>query len=224
VSVEALSRCLRVQGLSSTDKLVLLGIANHDGDGGAWPTVATLAVYAGVHPRNVKRSLRRLERYGVLLTSVNGGGSGNLKPDERPNLYAIVWQRVRQVSAHRGGLGEWVLPDPADLADPDPDRGDASATPNPDRGDARATPRGDATATGGVTHAPPKPSYNRPVPTSENGLESADDPLADRRIGCQGDGCVRCDGTGWEIAHGHEGEARPPMVPCKGPTRREVAS
>ena len=51
MSVESISWALRVQELTPTDKLVLIGIANHDGDGGSWPSIATLAMYAASYTR-----------------------------------------------------------------------------------------------------------------------------------------------------------------------------
>lgn len=70
-----------------TTKLVLLGIANHEGDGGAWPSVATLARYAGgVNRRTVQRSIQELIDLGEISCIVNGGGHG----ENRPNLYKVT--------------------------------------------------------------------------------------------------------------------------------------
>lgn len=77
----------RAQG---TDKVVLLGIANHDGDGGAWPSITTLARYANVSESAVIRSLRRLEATGELTTHLNGGGTVATRNDRRPNRYEIT--------------------------------------------------------------------------------------------------------------------------------------
>jgi hypothetical protein len=73
-----------------TDKVVLLGIANHDGDGGAWPTLATLARYANVDVRNVRAALRRLESAGEIRTHLNDGGTRRTPGHERPNRYEIT--------------------------------------------------------------------------------------------------------------------------------------
>jgi Helix-turn-helix domain len=77
-----------------TDKVVLLGIANHDGDGGAWPSLATLARYANVDERTVRRSIASLVEAGELAVEYNAGGrEGQTRGDRRPNLYRVLVQR-----------------------------------------------------------------------------------------------------------------------------------
>lgn len=73
-----------------TDKLVLLGIANHDGDGGAWPKVETLARYANVSERQVQISVRKLVNDGELIVERNQGGTHRTRGNSRPNLYRVT--------------------------------------------------------------------------------------------------------------------------------------
>ena len=87
VSIEAMAIALHHSRARGTAKLVLIGIANHDGDGGAWPSVATLAKYAAVTPRNVQKALRELEALGEIRTHLQAGGNGRGPAYERPNLY-----------------------------------------------------------------------------------------------------------------------------------------
>lgn len=70
-------------------RLVLLGIANHDGDGGAWPSLATLSWYAGnLNRRTVQRALKELQDLGELgETRIMGGGTRDTPDWDRPNLY-----------------------------------------------------------------------------------------------------------------------------------------
>ena len=75
-----------------TDKLVLLGIANHDGDGGAWPSMATLAKYANVTVRNARVAVQRLVELGEVQRSVMSGGTHRTADHLRPNLYRILLQ------------------------------------------------------------------------------------------------------------------------------------
>jgi DNA-binding MarR family transcriptional regulator len=91
MSVESIAAALstNVDGLTPTGKLVLIGIANHDGDGGAWPSVATLAKYAGVSVRSVQRHLRNLEELGLVVTHKNKGGNADMPADRRPNRYTL---------------------------------------------------------------------------------------------------------------------------------------
>lgn len=74
---------------SGSDKLVLLGIANHDGDGGAWPSVGTLARYANLSDRAVRYSLKRLVESGELEVERQAGGNEDTRPDRRPNRYRV---------------------------------------------------------------------------------------------------------------------------------------
>jgi hypothetical protein len=73
-----------------TAKLVLVGIANHAGDGGAWPTVATLARYANVTERAVQLAIGKLVKLGELGVEYQTGGLGYLKDCERPNRYDVL--------------------------------------------------------------------------------------------------------------------------------------
>ena len=89
MSVEHLSLVLNHSQATGTAKLVLLGIANHAGDGGAWPSLRTLARYANVDPRNVRMALRRLEDMGELRVHLQAGGLEHLPDYRRPNRYEV---------------------------------------------------------------------------------------------------------------------------------------
>ena len=93
MSVESMSVALRLPGLPPAEKLLLVGIANHDGDGGAWPAIATLATYVGVTPRQVQKLLRKLEERGLLSIEVQAGGTTKTRSDQRPNLYHLHLER-----------------------------------------------------------------------------------------------------------------------------------
>lgn len=90
MSIESMAIALHHSQLAGTAKLVLLGIANHDGDGGAWPTVDTLGKYAGVNRRNVQKALERLVAVGEIRIMRNGGGDHNIADSHRPNLYKVT--------------------------------------------------------------------------------------------------------------------------------------
>ena len=72
-----------------TAKLVLLGIANHEGDGGAWPSVATLMRYAHADRRTVQRAISRLVELGELQVLRQKGGNDLTTSAMRPNLYRV---------------------------------------------------------------------------------------------------------------------------------------
>lgn len=82
MSIELMSTVLHHCSASATHKLVLLGIANHQGDGGAWPSIETLATYANVSRRTVTTALRDLEKRGDLICEPNMGRNGT-------NLYWV---------------------------------------------------------------------------------------------------------------------------------------
>ena len=106
MSVEAVGYVLRHFPQGGVAKLVMIGIANHAGDGGAWPSVATLAEYACVSDRTVQRALARLEGDGWIVRHPNAGGSHRTDPRHRPTLYELLWTRFPQ------GVTAGVTPGP----------------------------------------------------------------------------------------------------------------
>lgn len=138
-----------------TDKLVLIGIANHDGDGGAWPAIKTLAKYANVSERAVQRSIASLVQMGELEVLENRGGKPETRGDRRPNLYRIL--------IHNGVT---------------------HMSPRTDHGVTSATPRGDAHDAHGVTHTSPEPSLEPPMkknPPSPRERGAVDNPRSCKR-------------------------------------------
>jgi hypothetical protein len=90
MSIESMAICLHHSKASGSDKLVLLGIANHDGDGGSWPAIATLAKYANISERGVQKCLERLVGLGEVAKYENMGGNINTRLDRRPNRYVLL--------------------------------------------------------------------------------------------------------------------------------------
>ena len=90
MSVEAMAIALHHSKAKGAEKLVLLGIANHDGDSGAWPSIATLAKYAGCSPRRATELVTKLVKRGEITRAINAGGLAHLSSYERPNLYQFV--------------------------------------------------------------------------------------------------------------------------------------
>jgi hypothetical protein len=66
MSVEKMAAVLHHAPVRGTAKLLLVGIANHEGDGGAWPAMATLAQYANVSERNAIKMIRVLQEKGLV--------------------------------------------------------------------------------------------------------------------------------------------------------------
>jgi hypothetical protein len=72
-------------------KLVLIGIANHDGDGGAWPSQTTLAKYAGLKSvESVRKNVRKLVALGEVRVDERAGGLASTSPELRPHLYEFL--------------------------------------------------------------------------------------------------------------------------------------
>lgn len=90
MSVEHMAAVLHHSRAKGTAKLVLLGIANHEGDGGAYPSVATLAKYANVEPRNVQAALTKLLALGEVQVWRQAGGTRDFPDHRRPNRYAVL--------------------------------------------------------------------------------------------------------------------------------------
>lgn len=76
--------------LNGAQKLLLLGVANHDGDGGAYPSQLRLATYCGVSDlRNLRRLIDKCVASGELTVTDRGGGKVNTPEHNRTNLYTI---------------------------------------------------------------------------------------------------------------------------------------
>lgn len=96
MSIEAVSLVLNQSKATGRAKLVLLGIANHLGDQGAWPSIATLARYANASERSVKRDIQELIALGELHVELQ---AAPMKGQYKTNLYWIT------ISS---GVTDWV--------------------------------------------------------------------------------------------------------------------
>jgi len=90
MSIEAVAIALHHSQASGTAKLVLLGIANHDNDGGSFPKTATLAKYANVHPRRITEAVAKLAALGEIIVHAKEGGMKSLRDEIRPNVYEFT--------------------------------------------------------------------------------------------------------------------------------------
>jgi hypothetical protein len=143
VSIEAMAVVLHHSRARGTDKLILLGIANHSGDGGAWPTIETLARYANVEERSVQRGLNALVKLGELVVHPQSGGNSGTRPDRRPNRYDVI-VACPATCDHTMNHRHIPLPTaPADLwitgVTPASPRDNGVTPTSPGRGDAHVT-------------------------------------------------------------------------------------
>jgi hypothetical protein len=103
MSIEVMSLVLNHSKATGRAKLVLLGIANHQGDQGAWPSIATLARYANASERSVKRDIQDLVELGELLVQVN---AAPVDAQYKPNLY---WVTISGVTDSASGVTGQVI-------------------------------------------------------------------------------------------------------------------
>ena len=68
-------------------KLVLLAIADHQGEQGAWPSLATLAKMTGASERSVQRDISELEKLGELRVTRYASPT---KSRNKTNLYYVT--------------------------------------------------------------------------------------------------------------------------------------
>ena len=94
-------------GLPTTEKMVLLAIADHASDDGtnAYPSQATIASKASISIRTVQRCVNNLVKAKYLTMHKHAGGSANCREDRRPHLYTIHLDRLRgdNVTTRRRG-------------------------------------------------------------------------------------------------------------------------
>jgi len=161
MSVEAMAIVLHHSRAKGTAKVVLLGIANHDGDGGSWPSITTLAGYANVDERSAQRAVRQLEDLGEVSVRVQGGGDRSTRNDQRPNRYDVLVmcpEGCDRTKNHR-------------VTEPVDNRSDGvtGVSPRGSNGVTLLTQRGDTGVANGVTPVSPEPSFNHPEPAAAGG-------------------------------------------------------
>ncbi len=147
---------------TGTAKIVMLGIANHDGDGGAWPSLDTLARYANVTRRNARKAIMTLVSLGEIEVAVQAGGDWSIADSHRPNLYHVLLKcppDCDRSSQHRTRRRRSI---DAELADLFESEGVALSTGGSVATPGRSRPPGMESTRGGGSVATPKPSQNPP--------------------------------------------------------------
>lgn len=166
MSVESIAIALHHSRAKGSAKLVLIGIANHDGDGGAWPSIATLANYAGIDARATQRAIAKLVDLGEIRRDVQAGGDSRVPDHRRPNRYVFLLEcphncdRTRNHRTRHHALVEFG--------------GVVETTPG-------VVPTG-----GGVVETTPKPSL-KPTPTRDHRERR----VVNREEACEGTGYAK---------------------------------
>jgi len=91
MSIEVMTAVWNHSKASPAAKLVLLAIADHQGERGAWPSEATLARVTGMSERSVRRKVVELVELGELSVEVN---SAPMPGRYKSNLYWVLVGRV----------------------------------------------------------------------------------------------------------------------------------
>jgi hypothetical protein len=103
MSIEAVALVLNQSKATGRAKLVLIGIANHLGDQGAWPSISTLARYANASERSVKRDIQELVELGELKVELQNAPT---RTQYKTNLY---WLTIGSgVTDLASGVTDWV--------------------------------------------------------------------------------------------------------------------
>lgn len=91
MSIEIMVNVLHNSKAPPRAKLILLGIANHQGENGAYPSIKTLSKYGSCSERTVKRDIKVLEELGELLVENQAAPVDN---QYKPNLYWVTLSGV----------------------------------------------------------------------------------------------------------------------------------
>ena len=84
---------------------MLLGIANHQGEQGAWPSIATLARYANASERSVKRDIQELIDLGELRVEINAAPGDS---QYKTNRYWVLLPGVTDSANWSAGVTDKV--------------------------------------------------------------------------------------------------------------------
>lgn len=95
-------------------RLVLLAIADHQGDIGAWPSIATLARMVNASERSVQRDIQTLVDLGELEVQISNAPT---KQQYKSNLY---WVKLSGVTELSSGVTAGVTESDSGVTESDP--------------------------------------------------------------------------------------------------------
>lgn len=87
MSLEVMNAVWRYSKSTDRARLVLLAIADHQGEIGAWPAISTLARMVNASERSVQRDIQELVELGELLVEVQNAPT---KSQYKSNLYWVI--------------------------------------------------------------------------------------------------------------------------------------
>ena len=98
MSIEIMNAVWKHSKADGRARLVLLAIADHQGEIGAWPSVATLAKMVNSSERSVQRDIQHLQAIGELRVEVQNAPT---KTQYKSNLY---WVTLPGVTESQSGV------------------------------------------------------------------------------------------------------------------------
>lgn len=174
MAIEHMASVLHHSTLSGAAKLVLLGIANHMSDAGAWPTIETLAIYGGCSERTVQRCIAEAVAAGELEVHVQDGGTHRTRADRRPNRYRVLVACPDDCDGTPNHRRKPVDNPPCGVTPltPRPRNGTTPTTPRSGNGVTPVTPRGDT----GVTQTIREPSEVQTLLSTADAADESETP------------------------------------------------
>ena len=100
MGVEVMAWVFKNSKATPAAKLVLLAIADHQGERGAWPSERTLARACNMSERSIRRKISELVDLGELEVIVN---AAPIEGQYKSNLY---WVRVDKLGNQGGQIGQ----------------------------------------------------------------------------------------------------------------------
>lgn len=153
MSFEATAIVMNHSQASGSARMILVGIASHDGDGGSWPSVAKLARYANVSPRAAQKAIAQLEELGEIRRYIQQGGTQRTAEHMRTNYYEILLTCPPECDGSKNH--NLIESEPDDLVDNSQDIGVSPSSP------------GEPQFTRGVNPSSPELPINYPLPKDE---------------------------------------------------------
>lgn len=101
MSIEVMNAVWRESQATGRARLVLLAIADHQGEIGAWPSIATLARMVNASERSVQRDIQDLVNLGELEVHVQQAPS---RGQYKANLYWVTLPTLSGVTKNAAGV------------------------------------------------------------------------------------------------------------------------
>lgn len=114
MSIEVMNSVWKESASVGRARLTLLAIADHQGEMGAWPSIATLAKAVNASPRSVKRDIQYLQEIGELIVeNQNAPTAGQYKTNRYwvnlPGVTALTPLSSSGVTNRASGVTDEVI-------------------------------------------------------------------------------------------------------------------